>query len=150
DQVEETDEALTEWMAAHQEEVDAEYRLNRHRYTNLEEQVRVRHILVRVARDATDEVKSTARAEAEQLLQRVRDGEDFAALAREHSDENASTGGDLGWRARGANVQPVEEAAFSHEEPGLHDEVVESHLGFHVIKVEGRRSGDVPEAEAKR
>ncbi len=154
DQVEITDAALTEWMNAHQDEVDAEYRRQRHRYTNLEEQARARHILIRAAEDASETDRAAARAEAQALLARVQAGEDIATLAREHSDDEgtAARGGDLGWRPRGGvgMVQAVSDAVFSHEEPGVHGEVVESQHGFHVIEVIGRRSGDVPEAEAKR
>ncbi len=150
--VEVTDEALTAWMGAHQEEVDAEYRRQRHRYTNLEEQARARHILIRAAEDASEADRSAARAEAQALLARVQAGEDIAQLAREHSDDEGSAvrGGDLGWFPRGRMVPPFEQAVFSHEEPAVHGELVASQFGFHVIQVVGRRSGDVPEADAKR
>lgn len=152
EEVEVTDEALTAWMRAHQEEVDAEYRRQRHRYTNLEEQARARHILIRAAEDASEADRAAARAQAQALLARVQGGEDIAQLAREHSDDEGSAvrGGDLGWFPRGRMVAPFEQAAFSHEEPAVHGEVVESQFGFHVIQVVGRRSGDVPEADAKR
>lgn len=152
DRVEVTPEALTEWMQQNQERVDTEYRRQRHRYTNLEEQARARHILVRVAEDASEEERSAARAEAEALLARVKAGEDIAELARQHSDDegSAARGGDVGWFPRGRMVPPFEQAVFSHEEPAVHDEVVQSQFGFHVIQVVGRRSGDVPEEEAKR
>ena len=150
-QVELTPEAVTEWMAAHEEEVNAEYERQGHRYRNLEEQVRARHILLRAAQDAPEAERTAKRAEAEALLARAQAGEDFAALAREHSDDgSAQNGGDLGWFQRGRMVPPFEQAAFSHEEPAVHGSVVESQFGFHVIEVLGRREGNVPEAEAKR
>jgi len=150
-QVEVTPEAVTAWMAAHQEEVNAEYERQGHRYRNLEEQVRARHILLRAAQDAPEAERSAKRAEAEALLARAQAGEDFAALAREHSDDgSAQNGGDLGWFQRGRMVAPFEQAAFSHEEPAIHGSVVESQFGFHVIEVLGRREGNVPEAEAKQ
>lgn len=151
DQVEVTPEAVTAWMGEHQEEVDAEYERQGHRYRNLEEQVHARHILLRVAEDAPEAERNAKRAEAQALLERAKAGEDFAALAREHSDDgSAQSGGDLGWFQRGRMVAPFEQAAFSHEEPAVHDSVVESQFGFHVIEVLGRREGDVPEADAKR
>lgn len=152
DQVRVTDEAVTEWMNAHQDEVDQEYRRQRHRYTNLEEQARIRQILVRVPADASDEQRAAARTRAEGLLHRAQAGEDFAELARENSDDEAtaSHGGDAGWFARGGRVQAVVDAAFAHQANELHPEIVETQFGFYVIKVTGRRQGDVPEAEAKR
>jgi peptidyl-prolyl cis-trans isomerase D len=142
---------LDAWIAAHQAEVDAEYQRQRHRYTGLEKQVRARHILIKVAGDASDEVKAAARARIERLLARARAGEDFAALAREASEDpgSARRGGDLGYNPRGRMVAPFDEAQFSLQ-PGQISGIVESDFGFHVIKVEGVREGDVPEAEAKR
>ncbi len=152
DQVRVTDEGVTEWMGAHQDEVDQAYRQQRHRYTNLEEQARIRQILVRLASDATDEQRTAARSRAEGLLQRAQAGEDFADLARQNSDDEAtaSHGGDTGWFARGSRVAAVVDAAFSHQANEVHGEIVETQFGFYVIQVTGRRSGDVPEAEAKR
>lgn len=153
DQVELTDEAIGAWMAEHTEEVDAEYRRQQHRYTDLEEQTHARHILISVEEDADDATRAEKRALAERLLAQIRDeGADFEALAREHSDDSGSTarGGDLGWFPRGRMVAPFDEAAFGTEPGNLVGNLVESQFGFHVIEVLGRREGDVPEAEAKR
>src|SRR5690606_34407316 len=75
DQVEMTPEAIAAWMNEHQEEVDAEYQRQGHRYRNLEEQVRARHILLRVAENAPEEERNAKRAEAEELLRRAQAGE---------------------------------------------------------------------------
>jgi peptidyl-prolyl cis-trans isomerase D len=151
DRLQFTPTEIEAWIAAHQSEVDAEYQRQRHRYTGLEKQVRARHILIKVAGDASDEVKAAARARIERLLARARAGEDFAALAREASEDpgSARRGGDLGYNPRGRMVAPFDEAQFSLQ-PGQISGVVESDFGFHIIKVEGVREGDVPEAEAKR
>ncbi len=152
ERVEVTDAAVEGWMEGHAEEIDEEYRRQRHRYTNLEEQTRARHILIEVASDASDADRAATRARAEGLLAQVQAGADFAQLARENSDDegSAARGGDLGWFPRGRMVAPFEEAAFTQEVDTIRDELVESRFGFHILKVEGRRSGDVPEAEAKR
>ncbi|MEZ4338385.1 MAG: peptidylprolyl isomerase [Sandaracinaceae bacterium] len=151
DAVEVTDAAVDAWMEAHQEDVDQEYRRQRHRYTNLEEQRRARHILIQVGEDASDADRAAKRAEAEGLLAQLQGGADFAALAREHSNDegSAARGGDLGWFPRGRMVAPFEEAAFGAEPGTLIDHLVESRFGFHIIQVQGERSGNVPEAEAK-
>src|SRR5690606_26213959 len=96
--------------------------------------------------------KEAVRREAEALLARLQGGEDFAALAREHSSDegSAARGGDLGWFPRGRMVPPFEEAAFGNEPGTLVGELVESQFGFHIIEVLGRREGDVAEDEAKR
>lgn len=151
-QVEVTDEAVGTWMTANAEDVDAEYRRQRHRYTNLPEQTRARHILIGIAETAETADREAARARAEALLAQVQGSGDFAALARENSSDegSAARGGDLGWFPRGRQVAPFDEAAFGAEPNTIVDHVVESIHGFHVIEVQGRRSGDVPEEEAKR
>jgi peptidyl-prolyl cis-trans isomerase D len=110
---------------------------------NVPEQVRARHILVRVEPGASDEAKAGLRAEAESILQRLREGESFEALAEEHSDDPGSreNGGDLGFFKRGQMLQPFQDAAFALE-PGALGEVLESDFGFHVIRTEEHRAAE--------
>jgi len=81
-----------------------------------------------------------ARQKAEDLLKRVRAGEDFATLAKEFSEDPGSRaqGGDLGWFSRGEMVKEFEDAAFALKE-GEVSGVVESPFGYHIIKVEEHR-----------
>ncbi len=73
---------------------------------------------------------------AEELHQRLADGEDFAALAEEYSDDTGSAinGGDLGWFGRGVMVPAFEEAAFALE-PDEISEPVATDFGYHIIQV---------------
>jgi peptidyl-prolyl cis-trans isomerase D len=146
-----TKEELTAWLAANEKAVDAEYEKKRSQYLGLEKQVRARHILIKVASDAALAVKEEARAKADALLTQLKAGADFAELARQHSQDKGSArrGGDLGYNPRGRMVAPFDEAQFSLQ-PGEISDLVESKFGFHIIKVEGIREGDVPEEEAKR
>lgn len=138
------------WMTAHTTEVNAEFDRQRHRYTNLERQARARYILIQVDSSATDADRAAARARADQALNRARRGEDFAALARELSEDTATSrnGGDLGYNPRGRMPAPFDEAQFAMQ-PGQLSEVVTTPNGFNIIKLEGFREGNVPEAEAK-
>lgn len=103
------------------------------------EKVHTRHILVRFegARNADDveRTREEARALATDLRGRaVEDGADFAALAREHSeDASAERGGDVGSLGRGRLAPAYEEAAFALA-PNEVSEVVETEFGFHVIQ----------------
>ncbi|MFO7606607.1 MAG: SurA N-terminal domain-containing protein [Desulfurivibrionaceae bacterium] len=100
------------------------------------EQRRARHILIMSDEGDSQEEISVKRQKAEELLERAREGADFAELAREESDDlgSASRGGDLGFFGRGQMVKPFEDAVFRLEEGGL--TMARSDFGYHVIKVE--------------
>lgn len=97
--------------------------------------VTFKQILLTVA--PSDSTRAETRQRAEELLERARAGEDFAALATEHSQDpgSAEAGGDLGWFRRGRMVDEFDEAAFSLLEGGI-SEVVETEYGYHIILVE--------------
>ena len=84
---------------------------------------------------------SKNREKAEEVLKRARAGEDFAKLAEEFSTDpgSKSKGGDLGWFGPGQMIPEFEKAAFALK-PGEISNVVESNFGFHIIKVEERRT----------
>jgi peptidyl-prolyl cis-trans isomerase SurA len=77
-----------------------------------------------------------ALALAEDIRQRIVDGEDFATLAEEYSDDrgSAADGGDLGWFGRGMMVAPFEEAAFSLP-IGEISEPIKTDFGYHILEV---------------
>jgi peptidyl-prolyl cis-trans isomerase D len=144
-------EKIDAWMEANQEKIDKAYGEQREKYTGLPKQVRARHILIKVASDADEQSVETARRQAEQLANEARRGADFALLAREHSQDagSARQGGDLGYNPKGRMVEEFDRVQFSLE-PGQISDPVRTRYGFHVIKVEGVREGDVPEQEARQ
>jgi peptidyl-prolyl cis-trans isomerase D len=142
---------LDAYVQANAAAVDAEFEREKHRFTGLEKQVRARHVLIKLPDAADDKKKAELRAKAALVQKRALKGEDFAALARELSEDTGSArlGGDLGYNTRGKMVAPFDDAQFALK-PGEISDVVETRFGYHVIKSEGVREGDVPPAEAKR
>jgi peptidyl-prolyl cis-trans isomerase C len=104
------------------------------------ESVRASHILI-LTKDADEAAKQAARTKIDALLKRAKAGEDFAALAKEHSqDGSASQGGDLGFFPRGQMVPEFDQAAFALE-PGEISDVVSTQFGYHIIKLTEKKQG---------
>ncbi|HEY0824741.1 MAG TPA: peptidylprolyl isomerase, partial [Ramlibacter sp.] len=98
------------------------------------------HILVAVREGATEAQVAQAQAKAQQLLQRVRSGEDFAKVARENSDAAgaAQNGGMVGVRSAD-RLPPLFVQAIREVPPGGVADVVRSEAGFHILKVVDKR-----------
>lgn len=118
---------------------------------NTPEQVRARHILLSLPRDPSEEQVAEATLEAEETLERLRGGEDFAEIALEVSQDPGSqaNGGDLGFFGRGQMVGPLEEAAFTLE-PGTLSDPVRTDRGLHILRVEERREAQTRSYESVR
>jgi len=111
------------------------------------EQVQASHILIKP--DTSDpntdpnEAKSTAKAKAEELLEQIKAGADFAELARANSDcPSAERGGDLGFFGKGQMVPSFEKAAFDLQ-VGQVSDIVETEFGYHIIKVTDHKDAGV-------
>ncbi|MBR4250831.1 MAG: peptidylprolyl isomerase [Kiritimatiellae bacterium] len=93
------------------------------------------HILIRVPQDADDMARMKARNKAEEVRKALLEGADFAQLAATSSECASRTrGGDLGFIPRGREAPAFEEAVYS-QPIGQIGAVVESPVGYHVIKV---------------
>ena len=104
------------------------------------ESVRASHILL-LTKDADEAGKKAARTKIDALLKRAKAGEDFAALAKENSqDGSASQGGDLGFFPRGRMVPEFDQAVFALK-PGEISEVVGTQFGYHIIKLTEKKEG---------
>lgn len=102
-------------------------------------QVRASQILIKVDPGAGESQKVEARKKMEKIQEKVRKGEDFATLAKESSEGPSSArGGDLGYFRQGQMAKPFEEAAFRLP-PGEVSGIVETELGYHLIKVTDKK-----------
>jgi len=105
------------------------------------ERRRASHILI-VAEETADEgAIAAARKSAESALNRVREGEDFALVAKEVSQDpgSAESGGDLGFFEKGVMAQAFEDAAFSLSQDAVSD-LIRTEFGFHIIKLQDVRA----------
>jgi peptidyl-prolyl cis-trans isomerase C len=113
-----------------------------------DEQVRVRHILIRVYPNASQKEKEEAKKKIMEIKSRIDKGEDFTTLAQKFSEDPVSKdrGGDLGFIAKGDTVEEFEKAAFSLKEGQVSD-IVETKYGYHIIKVIERKPKRTPDFE---
>ncbi len=120
------------------DEIHAFYLENGREFTQPEE-IRARHILIKLDSGASDETRENARALLTGIAQEIETGADFAALAQQKSQgPSAANGGDLGYFARGQMVAPFEEVAFALA-PGEVSGIVETRFGFHLIQLVDRK-----------
>lgn len=97
--------------------------------------VKASHILIRPENDSP-EAKAAAQTKAQDVLAQIKNGADFAQMAAQHgTDGTASTGGDLGWFAKGRMVPAFDAAVFNASGPGLLSNLVETEYGFHIVKI---------------
>ncbi|MGE0055848.1 MAG: peptidylprolyl isomerase [Hyphomicrobium sp.] len=101
-----------------------------------EEEARASHILVETE------------AEAKDIKEKLKNGGDFAALAKEHSKDPGSkdNGGDLGFFTRGQMVPQFEEVVFSMNKGDISDPV-QTQFGWHLIKLDDKRAKAPPAFE---
>lgn len=120
-------------------DVETFYKQNVERFKQ-GETVHASHILIGVPKDADAAAKKQARAKAQQVLDSLRKGADFATIARAQSSDTGSAqkGGDLGFFPKGQMEPTFEKAAFGLK-PGATSGLVETPFGFHIIKVLERR-----------
>lgn len=106
------------------------------------EERRASHILIKPT-DESAKADKAAKEEAEALYKQIKDGADFAELAKKYSEDpgSARQGGDLGYFGRGVMVGAFEDKVFSMNK-GEVSAPVKSPYGYHIIKLTGIRKGD--------
>jgi peptidyl-prolyl cis-trans isomerase D len=121
-----TDKAIASYYKSHQKEYEEP------------EQRKIQYVRFEIRPTAED--SAGTKADARDILAQIREGADFAEMARDYSEDksNAENGGDLGFIRKGTMVKPFEDAVFSAR-PGDLLGPVETPFGLHLIKVSGRK-----------
>lgn len=141
---------VADFAANHEDRIEALF-AEREASLAKPERVRARHILIRLAEDAPDEIVAAATERAQAARDRLVGGEDFAAVAADVSQDAGTkdVGGDLGAFARGDNDPAVDEAAFAAEVGAITD-VVRSPYGLHILRIDERLEAETPSLEDVR
>lgn len=109
----------------------------------IKEGVRIQQIFFALPPQADEEKIEEVRSFAMEIYEKLKRGEDFGKMAQEFSQDTSSqAGGDLGFFKKGELLPVLEEAAFQLNE-GEMSPVIQSQLGFHIIKVLEKREGEV-------
>ena len=107
-------------------------------YDAWEPQITVQHILIAAKADASDEEKAAAKTKAEELIQQLKDGADFAELAKANSADTgtAAKGGQIGPFKRSDMVTEFSTAAYDLKNAGdITETPVQTQFGYHIIKL---------------
>ena len=107
-------------------------------YDAWEPQITVQHILIAAKSDASDEEKAAAKAKAEELIKQLKDGADFAELAKANSADTgtAAKGGQIGPFKRSDMVAEFSTAAYDLKNAGdITETPVQTQFGYHIIKL---------------
>lgn len=137
-----SDEVARAWAEENEETLRATFEARAESLSS-PEQVRASHILFAVLPDATEDEVAEAQGRAEAARARIEEGEDFAAVARDVSEDPGTRdeGGDLGLFARGDNDPALDDAAFSLDVGALSN-AVRSDVGWHILRVDERRDAE--------
>jgi peptidyl-prolyl cis-trans isomerase SurA len=132
-----------------EEEIGEYYRQNRENYEG-KEAVRLKQILLIFPRGADEKVKTNLRTEVDAIFARLQKGDSFDALASRYSQgPAAAAGGDIGFVEKGSMQSVVESAAFSLKKDEVSG-VIESPIGFHIIKLIDKRGAGIKPIESVR
>jgi peptidyl-prolyl cis-trans isomerase SurA len=125
------------------DEAIKEYYVKNMAKPEIKEGIRIQQIFLAVMPDSNEERIQEIRGLANEILSDLQKGVDFGKLAQEFSqDPSAQAGGDLGFFKKGELLPVLEEAAYRLKE-GEVSPLIQSQLGFHIIKVLEKREGDV-------
>jgi len=143
------EKAVKSKIAVSEEEIGEYYAKHRDEYEGKAAN-RIQQILIVKPKDADEGVYKTLRAKAEGILEKLKDDESFDLMVDLHSQGPAAgSGGDLGFVEKGMMFPEVDSVAFSLKRGEISD-VIESPVGFHIIKIIDRRGAGIKPVEEVR
>jgi peptidyl-prolyl cis-trans isomerase C len=142
-----TDEELKKHYDAHQDEFeearisDIELRVNEAELRQLQGDTSKKKGKSKVETPKTlEELDTMKKARAEEVLNLVKGGKDFAELAKKYSENpSRDNGGDLGYYMKGRLMQELSDAAFALKNIGDTSEIIKTRFGYHIIKLTDKR-----------
>jgi peptidyl-prolyl cis-trans isomerase D len=124
-------------------EIEEYFQANQGNKLHKPKEIKVRYISLRVKPEADAQQKQATQARAEAIVKQARSGKDFAQLAKKESDDpSAAKGGDLGWLTQG-QLPPQLAPIFSLEKGRVSD-VIETPMGFQIVKIEDTKAEKTP------
>jgi parvulin-like peptidyl-prolyl isomerase len=110
------------------------------------ERVRVQRILIRLSPGASENEHKRALRTAQDLKKRLDQGEDFAKVAKDESEdpESAARGGDIGYVLHGVAPEPLDKAAFSMDVGQTSDPIL-TDIGYSIIRITEKRAAETPD-----
>ncbi|RPI53133.1 MAG: hypothetical protein EHM49_04665 [Deltaproteobacteria bacterium] len=122
------------------DEIETYYKGHGEEFAN-PESVKARHILLTVPEGADEKAWKEAESKARDIKKKLKNGGDFAELAKEYSDDPGSKnkGGDLGFFTKGRMVPEFESVAFSLK-PGELSDPVKTSFGYHIIEAQEKKA----------
>ncbi|MGA8740913.1 MAG: peptidyl-prolyl cis-trans isomerase [Terracidiphilus sp.] len=120
-----------------QQEIEAYYNAHKNEYS-VQEQAKSRHILIQVPQGADAKTDAAAKAKAQDVLNQIQKGANFADLAKKYSDDPGSkdSGGELGFAQRGHMVPEFDNAIFTQKIGDT--KIIKTQYGYHIVQVEER------------
>lgn len=144
------EQAVNKNIAVTDQEIKQYYDANKSEF-QVPERVKASHILIAVPADASDSVKKEKKARAEEILAKIKKGEDFSELAKQYSDDAATKnrGGVIGFFSKGSKEAAFEEAAAKLKKDEVSSPVLTG-KGYDIIKVLETKAAETKSLEDSR
>jgi len=139
--------AVSVEQKAGEKELTEFFQKNVNRY-RVNESYRPAHILFLIPQEATAEQVRGIRKKSQGVLEKIREGADFAKMAMEYSEDTSSRkdGGDLGYFKKGELLPTLEREAMKLKVGEVSD-LIRTEVGFHILKLLDRKGGEPPPFE---